>query len=192
MRNHVMVLSLALSAMVSATALADHATENAGATAQLAYRLADTAERLERFACMNLGPQFNGLATKEAGSAVDHIGGDEVLDHQEENLGQLSMVARRLHLAASDLYRAARSGGGFGPNRAKVVGEEGGSALLDHDERGDSIRNSYARTRFEYQNLRQYYANLAQYNINPNIHYLMRDINQAFINLEWTVNGIRN
>ena len=53
------------------------------------------------------------------------------------------------------------------------------------------IRNVYNRVRSEYQNLQIYYRNLSPYAIDPNIHYLVRDIDTAYRNLEWYVYGVR-
>lgn len=188
MKTQALLMGLAISAF-TAPAFADHASENRGSTAQLAYRLADTAESLERYSRGDIrGGGFINNEKTENGAVEAQ--GQEPLDHRDQNLGQLCQVARRLHLAASDLYRAARwNGGGVFPNSQIEKSDEGGSTINDHA--GDGIRNVYDRVRFEYQNMRRFYANLAPYVIDQNIHYLVRDIDQAYSNLEWSVYGIR-
>ena len=164
------------------TASADHASENAGSIAQLAYRLADTAEDLERHAFADAG---GGFRNSTGTDVILHEGdGQEPADHRDECLGDLARVARRLHLAASDLYRQALW---YGQPNDETEG--GNSEIQDHQ--GDSIRSSYQRTRMEFENVRRTYATLSPYEIDQHIHYLVRNVMDSYSQLEWYVNGVR-
>ena len=141
MKNLVLFTAMAMATVLSAPAKADHASGNAGSISQLSYRLADTAESLERYAQMDGG--WNGPGPLSVNKSEDQVERDQQqpLDHRGENLWSLSLVARRLHLAASELYRAARwNGESVEPFSAVEKSDEGGSQIQDHRGDGHSQR----------------------------------------------------
>lgn len=162
-------LTLASVLALSVPALADHAVDNASETARAAYRAADDAENLSWYASRDAGPIHNDDEPGddlESGSTPD--------DHRGDSLRQLGQIATSLHYSLSDLYRAARfGGGGFGPQ----------------DHRGDNIRNSFRTSQYQFYQLQQTYRNLSSYQYNRQIDTLYRAVEYSFSRLQWTVLG---
>ena len=155
------VLTVAVAALFSTAALADHTVENAQAISRAAYRVADSAEAIEQDARYQLGGVLDPVTD----------------DHRNESLREIFYGGRATHLAASDLYRAARNG--FEPTDGDT-----------DDHRGDDIRESYQRLRFQYDSLARSYSQCG-FEVGPRLRYEFEGLVRTFNDLEWYVWGHR-
>ena len=195
MRNYAVAVGIAVLGFGAAPARADHTSDNSSYIATLAYNLADMAEELEIHAREDAGPwgpNRLGEKSEDGGSSIQHEpAGQNPLNHRGETLLEMSQAARSLHLAASNLYRAAQwNGNGPGPFGEEVERPiEIGNSTMDH--RGDLTRTYYDRVRQEYDHVRLVYGNLSPYTIDQHIHVIFAQIVNSYNNLEWYVYGVR-
>lgn len=107
---------------------ADHAVDNARYISRLAYDLADDSEALERQAFWLIDDYRDPHRDRDHWPIRFATTSDNVtFDHRSDTIRSFAYAARRLHLAASDLYRSA--------SRVRFTGP------VDH--RGDQIRSDY-------------------------------------------------
>ncbi len=158
--------------VLSVPALADHAVENASATARSAYRAADDAESLASAANRDAGGWDRWDSATKSTSDVES---DNVPnDHRRDTLRELGRIAHSLHYSLSDLYRTARNAT---------------DGIQPEDHRGDRIRDAFRLSQSQFVQLSNSYRNLSRYQYSPYIDQLYRSVQASFSSLEWTVYG---
>ncbi len=103
-----LIAMLVVPGFLTGTEINDHDRGNPQLVARLAYQLADSAEALENEAEFCSENDEDGPIVIERGGGGHHDS-DSVTPNDHDDLNDLSILARNLHLSASRLYRIARS-----------------------------------------------------------------------------------
>lgn len=169
------LLTAILSSLVlAAPAMADHASENAYRISQVAWSAATDAENLADAAWGEAGGWRSGLSTGEASGPQSHVSSEvEPFDHRDEKLRSLGSVAEDVHMALSDLYRAARYRNG------------------PADHQGDRIRREFRRSRGEFERLQRAWRHANEYSLPWNVRNNYYEVKRSFNRLSYLVYGNR-